>query len=124
MLKEAWGCDFYKETALMVLRFDRTFHQSYMQGISIHHTCTAIDIDRAATLITQYTSNPEHRSALLQILQSRPTDDAYYQVTYRETDYYPLRWLRALGSEVEILLPWDLRQKMAVEIQKTRNLYQ
>ena len=36
----------------------------------------------------------------------------------------PLRWLRALGSEVEILLPWDLRQKMAVEIQKTRNLYQ
>jgi CRISPR-associated protein (TIGR03985 family) len=124
MLREAWGCDFYKETALMVLRFDRTFHQSYMQGISIHHTCTAIDIDRAATLITQYTPNPEHRSALLQILQSRPTDDAYYQVTYRVTDYYPLRWLRALGSEVEILLPWDLRQKMAVEIQKTRNLYQ
>ncbi|MEG4959006.1 MULTISPECIES: TIGR03985 family CRISPR-associated protein [unclassified Microcoleus] len=124
MLKEAWGCDFYKETALMVLRFDRTFHQSYMQGISIHHTCTAIDIDRAATLIKQYTPNPEHRSALLQILQSRPTDDAYYQVTYRETDYYPLRWLRALGSEVEILLPWNLRQKMAVEIQKTRNLYQ
>ena len=95
-----------------------------MQGISIHHTCNAIEYDRAATLIKQYTPNPEHRSALLQILQSRPTDDAYYQVTYRETDYYPLRWLRALGSEVEILLPWDLRQKMAVEIQKTRNLYQ
>ncbi|MEG3896465.1 MULTISPECIES: TIGR03985 family CRISPR-associated protein [unclassified Microcoleus] len=124
MLKEAWGCDFYKETGLMVLRFDRTFAQSYLQGISIHHTCTAIEYDRAATLITQYTPNPEHRSALLQILQSRPTDDAYYQVTYRETDYHPLRWLRALGSEVEILLPWDLRQKMAVEIQKTQNLYQ
>ena len=60
-----------------------------MQGISIHHTCKAIDIDRAATLIKQYTPNPEHRSALLQILQSRPTDDAYYQVTYRVTDYYP-----------------------------------
>ncbi|MEG4496155.1 TIGR03985 family CRISPR-associated protein [Microcoleus sp. F10-C6] len=124
MLKEAWGCDFYKETALMVLRFDRTFARSYLQGISIHNTFTAIDIDRAATLIKQYTPNPEQREALLQILQSRPTDDAYYQVTYRETDYYPLRWLRALGSEVEILLPWDLRQKMAVEIQKTRNLYQ
>lgn len=89
MLKEAWGCDFYKETALMVLRFDRTFAQSYLQGISIHSTCTAIDIDRAATLIKQYTPKPEHRSALLQILQSRPTDDAYYQVTYRVTDYYP-----------------------------------
>ena len=73
----------------MVLRFDRTFHQSYMQRISIHHTCNAIEYDRAATLIKQYTPNPEHRSALLQILQSRPTDDAYYQVTYRDTDYYP-----------------------------------
>ncbi|MEG4807494.1 TIGR03985 family CRISPR-associated protein [Microcoleus sp. F8-D3] len=124
MLKEAWGCDFYKEAALMVLRFDRTFARSYLQGISIHNTFTAIDIDRAATLIKQYTPNPEQREALLQILQSRPTDDAYYQVTYRDTDYYPLRWLRALGSEVEILLPWDLRQKMAVEIQKIRNLYQ
>ncbi|MBE9163852.1 TIGR03985 family CRISPR-associated protein [Tychonema sp. LEGE 06208] len=124
MLKEAWGCDFYKETALMVLRFDRAFAQSYLQGISIHHTCKAIEYDRAARLITQYTPNPEERSALLEILQSRPTDDAYYQVTYRVTDYYPLRWLRALGSQVEILLPWDLRHKMAVEIQKTANLYQ
>lgn len=124
MLKEAWGCDFYKETALMVLRFDRTFARSYLQGIAIHNTFTAIDCDRAATLITQYTPNPKQREALLETLQSRPTTDAYYQVYYRVTDYHPLRWLRALGSEVEILLPWDLRAKMAVEIQNTWNLYQ
>ncbi|MEG4377573.1 hypothetical protein QUA67_25375 [Microcoleus sp. M2_C5] len=67
----------------------RTFHRSYLQGISIHHTCTAIEYDRAATLITQYTPNPEQREALLQILQFRPTEDAYYQVTYRVTDYNP-----------------------------------
>lgn len=124
MLKEAWGCDFYKETALMVLRFDRTFARSYLQGIAIHNTFTAIDCDRAATLIAQYTPNPKQREALLDTLQSRPTTDAYYQVYYRVTDYHPLRWLRALGSEVEILLPWDLRAKMAVEIQNTWNLYQ
>ncbi len=57
------------------------------------------------------------------ILQSRPTTDAYYQVTYRVTDYYPLRWLRALGSQVELLLPWHLREEMATEIQNTWNLY-
>ena len=94
-----------------------------MQGISIHHTCTAIEYDRAATLIAKYTP-PKQREALLKTLQSRPTTDAYYQVTYRVTDYHPLRWLRALGSQVEILLPWDLRAKMAVEIQNTWNLYQ
>lgn len=122
-LKEAWGCDFYKEAALMVLRFDRTFAQSYLQGITIHNTFTAIDYDRAARLITQYTPNPEERSALLEILQSRPIADAYYQLYYRNTDYYPLRWLRALGSKVEILLPWHLRREMAREIQNTWNLY-
>ena len=78
--------------------------------------------DRAATLITQYTP-PKQREVLLKTLQSRPTTDAYYQVTYRVIDCHPLRWLRALGSEVEILLPWDLRTKMAVEIQNTWNLY-
>ena len=123
LLKEAWGCDFYKESALMVLRFDRTFAQSYLQGITIHNTFTAIDYDRAARLITQYTPNPEERSALLEILQSHPTTDAYYQLYYRNTDYYPLRWLRALGSKVEILLPWHLRREMAREIQNTWNLY-
>jgi len=30
-----------------VARFDRTFAQSYLQGISIHHTCSAIEYDRA-----------------------------------------------------------------------------
>lgn len=123
MLREAWGCDFYKETGLMVLRFDRTFAQSYLQGITIHNTFTAIECDRAATLIKQYTPNPEHRQALLEILNSRPTTDAYYQLYYRNTDYYPLRWLRALGSKVEILLPWHLRGEMAREIENTWNLY-
>ena len=123
MLKQAWGCDFYKEIGLMVLRFDRDFHQSYMQGISIHHTFTAIECDRAATLITQYTPKPENRQILLDILQSRPTTDIYYELKYRLTDYYVVRWLRALGSKVEVLLPWDLRQEMALESQNTWNLY-
>lgn len=123
MLREAWGCDFYKETALMVLRFDRTFAQSYLQGITIHQTFTAIECDRAATLIKQYTPNPDNRQILLDIIQSRPTTDIYYQVKYRLTDYYVVRWLRALGSKVEVLLPWDMRQEMVLESQNTWNLY-
>jgi CRISPR-associated protein (TIGR03985 family) len=122
-LKEAWGCDFYKESALMVLRFDRTFAQSYLQGIAIHNTFTAIDCDRATRLIKQYTPNPDNRQILLDILQSRPSTDIYYQVKYRLTDYYVVRWLRALGSQVEVLLPWDLRQEMVIESQNTWNLY-
>lgn len=123
MLKQAWGCDFYKDSALMLLRFDRDFHQGYIQGLNIHNTFTAIDCDRAATLIKQYTPNPEHRQTLLEILQSRPTTDIYYQVYYRVTDYYVVRWLRALGSKVEVLLPLDLRLQMAEDIKDAWNRY-
>lgn len=122
-LQEAWGCDFYKDKALMVLRFEQDFHQRYIEGISIHDKFTAINCETAATLIKQYTPNPEQRQAILEILQSRPHTDAYYQVYYRVTDYYVVRWLRALGSKVEVLLPWELRQEMALEIQNSWNLY-
>jgi CRISPR-associated protein (TIGR03985 family) len=123
MLKEAWGCDFYKEPGLMVLRFDHSFHESYMQGIRIHPTFKPIDCDRAATLIKQYTPNLVHRKTLLEVLQSRPTTDLYYELYYRITDYYVVRWLRALGSNVEVFIPWELRQKIADEIQNTWDLY-
>ncbi|MGC1396646.1 MAG: TIGR03985 family CRISPR-associated protein [Coleofasciculaceae cyanobacterium] len=123
MLKQAWGCDFYKETALMILRFEREFHQNYIQGISIHQTFTKIDYNHATTLIKQNTPNPEHRQALLETIQSRPNTDIYYQVYYRFTDYYVVRWLRALGSQVEVLFPWSLRLQIAQEMQDAWNLY-
>lgn len=122
-LKEAWGCDFYKEKALMILRFEQDFHQSYIDGISIHDTFTKISYEQTFKLIRQYVLNREHQKAILNILQSRPSTDAYYQVNYRVTDYYVIRWLRAIGAKVEVLLPWDLRQEMACEIQNVCNLY-
>ncbi len=122
-LKEAWGCDFYKEKALMILRFEQDFHRNYVDGISIHDTFTKISYEQTFNLVKQYILNREHQKAILNILQSRPSTDGYYQVNYRITDYYVIRWLRALGAKVEVLLPWDLRQEMACEIQNVCNLY-
>ncbi|KST66163.1 TIGR03985 family CRISPR-associated protein [Mastigocoleus testarum] len=122
-LKEAWGCDFYKDKALMILRFDRDFHQSYVDGVSIHDTFTKISYDETFKLVEQNLIHREHQQVVLNILQSRPSTDAYYRVNYRVTDYYVIRWLRALGSKVEVLLPWSLRQDMVREIQSLLNLY-
>ncbi|WP_375475008.1 TIGR03985 family CRISPR-associated protein [uncultured Nostoc sp.] len=122
-LKEAWGCDFYKDKELMILRFERDFHKRYIQGISIHDTFKSIDYQIVAKLIQQNTLNSEHQKTILETLQSRASTDAYYQVDYRVKDYYVLRWLRALGSKVEVLLPLNLRQEMADEIQNLWNLY-
>ncbi len=122
-LKEAWGCDFYKDKAMMILRFERDFHQRYIQGISIHDAFKRIDYKIVGKILKQYTSPPEYQKTMLETLQSRPSTDAYYHVDYRVTDYSVVKWLRALGSKVEVLLPWNLRQEIAKEIQKTWNLY-
>jgi len=122
-LKQAWGFDFYKPSALMLLRFNQKFHDRYIRGTFLHHTFEPVDYQQAASLIKQHTQNPEHRQSLLEILQSRSPTDAYYQAKYRVTDYHVLRRLRALGPEVEILLPWDLREKIAQHIQQTWNHY-
>ncbi|AFZ18412.1 TIGR03985 family CRISPR-associated protein [Allocoleopsis franciscana] len=122
-LKQAWGFDFYKPSALMLLRFNQKFHDRYIRGTFLHHTFEPIDYQQADSLIKQHTQNPEHRQALLEILQSRSPADAYYQAQYRVTDYHVLRRLRALGPEVEVLLPWDLREKIALHIQQTWNHY-
>ncbi|MBD2454069.1 TIGR03985 family CRISPR-associated protein [Nostoc sp. FACHB-87] len=122
-LKEVWGCDFYKDKELMILRFERDFHNRFIQGISIHDAFKMIDYQMVARLIKQNTPNVKHQKVILEILESRPSTDAYYQVDYRVNDYYVLRWLRALGSKVEVLLPLNLRQEMAEESQNVWNLY-
>ncbi len=76
-LKEAWGCDFYKEPALMILRFEQDFHQRYIEGISIHDTFCAIDCEAATKLIKQYTSNPEHRQAIPGFASCQPLFSKY-----------------------------------------------
>ncbi|MBE9227487.1 TIGR03985 family CRISPR-associated protein [Phormidium sp. LEGE 05292] len=122
-LEAAWGYDFYKKKSLLILRFERDFHDSYIQGISLHKTFTSIDYEQTVKLIKQYTLNLEHQQALLDILQSRPNTDAYYKAFYRVKDYHVIRRLRALGSKVEVMLPWDLRKEMASETHKAWNLY-
>jgi CRISPR-associated protein (TIGR03985 family) len=121
MLKQAWGCDFYKEKALMILRFEQSFHRNYVQGINIHEKFTLINYEQAVGLIKEESKNTQEE--LLEVIKSRSKKDVYYRVDYRMNDFYVVRWLRALGSKVEVLFPWKLRQEMAQEIQNTWNLY-
>lgn len=122
-LKQAWGFDFYKPSVLMLLRFDQDFHDCYIRGTFLHHTFESVDYMQVASLLRQHTPDPEHRSTLLEILQSRSPTDAYYKAQYRATDYHVTRRLRAIGPEVEVLLPWDLRQQMTLDIQQTWSRY-
>lgn len=122
-LAQAWGFDFYLEPKLMLLRFDRDFHDHYIWETERHETFQPITYQQAEQLIRQNTPNPQQQQALLKVLHSRPRAHAYYQVYYRDGDNnvgLRLRSWRPLG---EVLLPWELRQTLAKEVEEEAKLY-
>lgn len=121
---EAWGFDFYKPKKLMLLRFDRYFHNRYIEGTERDEIFTKIPYKYAETLISQESINLEIKQQALGILKSRSPQDIYCRVNYRADDNNVIMRLRAWGYKVEVLLPWDLRSLMAKEIEENWKLYQ
>lgn len=120
---EAWGFDFYLPRKSMLLRFDREFYDRYIQGTFRHETFNRVNYQQAERLIWQHASQQQQQQALLTVLKSRSHEDAYYQVYYREVDTNVKMRLRAWRPNGEVLLPWELRQSIAKEVEKEYQLY-
>lgn len=120
---QAWGFDFYEPSKLMLLRFERNFHDRYVQGTFRHDTFKGVSYQQAEQLIRQHTFHQEHQQALLNVLQSRDRSDAYYCVRYRDDDTNVKMRLRAWRPHGEVLLPWELRQKITQEVAQEAQLY-
>lgn len=123
-MAKAWGFDFYLPRKLMLLRFDREFHDRYIHGTFRHQTFKSVKYQQAEQLIRQHTPQLEQQQRLLTVLKSRPRQDAYYQVYYREDDTNVGMRLRAWRPKSEVLLPWELRQSIAKEVETEFQLYQ
>lgn len=122
-IAQAWGFDFYLQPQWMLLRFDREFDRFYIQETFRHETFQPITYQQAMGLIQQQTLNREHRQQLLKVLQSRSPDDAYYQVYYRDGDTNVGLRLRSWRPKGEVILPWELRQTLALEVAAEAQLY-
>jgi CRISPR-associated protein (TIGR03985 family) len=123
-LATAWGFDFYQPEALLVLRFDRAFSQGYIQGTVRHDTFEPVSYPQVKALIQRHTPDVTQRQTLLRVWQQRSPQDAYYQALYRVGDPNVLLRLRAWRPRMEVLLPWDLRQQMALEVEQEQRLYE
>ncbi|MEP0914543.1 TIGR03985 family CRISPR-associated protein [Leptolyngbya sp. GB1-A1] len=119
-MEQAWGFDFYLKPRLMLLRFKREFHDRYIQGTFRHKTFQRISYERAKQIIHDAAAHP----SLIKMIQSRSPEDAYYTVRYRDGDTNVGQRLRSWRPKVEVLLPWDLREKMQAEMQAEIELYQ
>jgi CRISPR-associated protein (TIGR03985 family) len=107
----------------MLLRFHRNFHDSYIKDTFRHETFTPIKSSmQIIELIQKSADNSSEAKHLIEIVQRLP-QDAYYTAKYRQNDNNVIMRLRAWGPNVEVLLPTELRSRMAKDIQETSKLY-
>ncbi|MEH2349603.1 MAG: TIGR03985 family CRISPR-associated protein [Nostoc sp.] len=122
-IKKVWGFDFYQPACLMLLRFHRNFHDSYIKDTFRHETFTPIKSSKQIIeLIKKSADNSSQAKHLVEIVQRLP-QDAYYTAKYRQNDNNVIMRLRAWGPNVEVLLPVELRSRMAKDIQETWKIY-
>jgi CRISPR-associated protein (TIGR03985 family) len=121
-MQRAWGFDFYLPASPMLLRFERQFHERYIQGTFRHQTFKQLTYAQVKQVIQSY-AEPSQRQPLLDVLQSRSKQDAYYSVVYRVGDTNVELRLRAWRPKVEVLFPWDLRQQIGREVMQERLFY-
>jgi CRISPR-associated protein (TIGR03985 family) len=120
---QAWGFDFYKPQEILLVRFNRYFHSGYIEGTEREEIFKQITYKQAQNLINNCRHTLEQKQLILVAIQARSPSDIYCRLNYRVGDNNTIMRLRAWGPQVEVLLPWDLRQIMAEDIEKTRNFY-
>lgn len=121
-MDEAWGFDYYQPRHLLLLRFDREWDDRYIRDTLRHPTFRKIPYHQVQSLIRQ-TLTGHRQEHLLRLWQQRSPGDAYYQAYSRQDDPNVLQRLRAWRPHVEVLLPWELRQRTAQEVTQEMQLY-
>ncbi|WP_017315162.1 TIGR03985 family CRISPR-associated protein [Mastigocladopsis repens] len=123
-MSDAWGFDIYQPQELLVLKFDQYFYGNNIKGTERDEMFTKITRQQVEKLVKSYTpSASTQQKHLLSTLQARSPNDIYCKVDYRVNDNNIVMRLRAWGPKVEVILPWDFRQRMAEDIEATYKLY-
>jgi CRISPR-associated protein (TIGR03985 family) len=120
----AYGFDFYRDRATMLLRFNRDFSDRYIQDTERHATFKQVDLKTAKNLLQQQLKlESSQLEQLIKILNRHP-EDHLYQLDYRVGDNTVIMRLRAWGPNVEVIYPWSLRQRMKEDMEQTWRLYE
>ena len=121
-MEEAYGFDFYLDQDTMLLRFPSEFHKNYISNTVRHRTFKKIDANKALAMVEKNPLSEKQKDQLKAQIGNHP-DDGYYTLQYRKNENSVIMRLRAWCPNVEVLLPWDLRQRMKNDMQKTWELY-
>ena len=114
-LDTAWGLDFYQPRQLAILRATMPVALWQIDERLHYPSFKPIAYERLPTLLKKHVKASQDRQQILGILQRCSPDDAYYQVWVRQGDETVLRRLRELRSQVEVIAPLSLRQRLTQE---------
>lgn len=121
-LDSAYGFDFYESVDLMLLRFQTSFAQRYIDNSFRHPTFEKLASYRDAVALVEQLKLPNRRKVLAHINQY--PEAAYYTLRYRHQEHNVIMRLQAWGPRVEVIFPAKLRQVMRQELEQTWQFYQ
>ncbi|MGK7939085.1 MAG: TIGR03985 family CRISPR-associated protein [Crocosphaera sp.] len=121
-LEEAYGLDFYQQSKQMLLRFPPNFHNSYIENTLRHHSFKKVSHQQALNYLKKSASYPNQPQLIQRIENCQ--QDSFYCLSYRDGDNYVIMRLRAWSPNVEVLLPKDLRQRVAEDLIQSLQYYQ
>ncbi|MDY6806008.1 MAG: TIGR03985 family CRISPR-associated protein [Cyanobacteriota bacterium] len=120
---EALGFDFYEEAIEMFLWFNPYFYANYIEGTERASLFQEVKPSRLKKFINKDGNfTPSQRQSLLSRIDER-SEDKYYRIKYRKNDNNVAMRLRAWGPNVEVILPYELRQRMTDDMAKTWKHY-
>jgi len=119
--KDAYGFDFYQNSELMLLKFNPDFSRRYIETSFRHESFEKVnDVEEIIGLI-KYAKIPEEEK-LINHIKSH-ANFGYYTLNYRRGDNNVIMRLRAWMPNVEVLLPWQLRQSIVNDLRQSFHLY-
>ncbi len=122
-MSDSWGFEFYRPSELMVLRFDRYFYANYIEPTeraTMFTTMTHTEVSKQLSRIEE----TAQRQALQAVLENRSAADTYCRINFRSGDRNILMRLRAWSPNVEVILPYTLRQQIAQEAHQMGEMYE
>ncbi len=121
-MSEAWGFDIYQPEELLILRFNQYFYSNNIQGTERDEMFRKISLAQVENYINLHVDNFADKKYLSKQVQSRK-NSIYCKIDYRQNDNNIVMRLRAWSPNVEVILPWSLRQRMRTEMEQTYQLY-
>ena len=123
-LQEAYGFDYYREDAEMILCFPPNFNHYYNRNTFRHETFKEQTYQQVKRKIVTADITKEQKQLLKNKLEKYHQQEyGYYKLQYRIGDYSVLRRIRDWSHNVEVLLPWQLRQQIRQDIEANWNRY-